>query len=405
MKDLSEPSSRPQWSPRPHLGHLGLLLVAVFSLVPLLVESPPIDFLPAYRSLWANWGSKLFVLVVMLALMALRGWLDRRAEPWPWTLLVGLMGLAALFTAWHQYWVDLVPFKAAGQVEWYRDILNHRASVPHQYRPLPYGFTRSLEWITGDWLFACTAYRWFFTFWFLWASYRFGRLFLRPARVLAILLAISALYPLSIDWYSGQLTDPLSHSLFVLALIYVIEDRCLLLAWTLALGVLAKETVMLVVPAYWACYWRQGLPAFGKAVLLGSACLVAFLAVRVPLGWRLSYQNINGTTGLMIASNLGFPKRFIEYESGAPIYQNYLHPLLFVGAFLPFIAWRWRHIDGRLKTLCVTLTPLLLLSNLCFGWMYESRNYMPLVPLLATMAMPARSSKSRDSAVPSEPRP
>ena len=37
----------------------------------------------------------------------------------------------------------------------------------------------------------------------------------------------------------------------------------------------------------------------------------------------------------------------------------------------------------------LTVVPLLLLSNLCFGWMYESRNYMPLVPLLATTAVAA----------------
>jgi hypothetical protein len=36
--------------------------------------------------------------------------------------------------------------------------------------------------------------------------------------------------------------------------------------------------------------------------------------------------------------------------------------------------------------MCWTLVQLLIVSNVCFGWMYESRNYMPLVPLLATMA-------------------
>jgi hypothetical protein len=40
--------------------------------------------------------------------------------------------------------------------------------------------------------------------------------------------------------------------------------------------------------------------------------------------------------------------------------------------------------------LFLTLVPLVLASNLCFGWMYESRNYLPLVPLLATMALEAK---------------
>ena len=72
--------------------------------------------------------------------------------------------------------------------------------------------------------------------------------------------------------------------------------------------------------------------------------------------------------------------------SYVPLAMNYLHPLLFIGPFLPFLILGWRRIDSRLRAICLTLVPLVLLSNLCFGWMYESRNYMPLVPLLATMA-------------------
>ena len=75
---------------------------------------------------------------------------------------------------------------------------------------------------------------------------------------LATLLPLPLLYPLSIFWYWGQLTDPVSHALFVLALIYIVEDRWLELAGALALGVMAKETAVILVPAYWACWWRKG---------------------------------------------------------------------------------------------------------------------------------------------------
>src|SRR5262249_37035884 len=151
----------------------------------------------------------------------------------------------------------------------------------------------------GDWLFACLAYRWFFTYWFLWACYRLARLFHPPGRALGTLAPVLLLYPLSILFYWGQLTDPLSHALFVLALVYVIQDRLIPLAAVLALGVLAKETVVLVVPAYWACYWRRGWPALFRSAFLGMACVAAYLAARLPLGWRLGYGNINGTEGLM----------------------------------------------------------------------------------------------------------
>jgi hypothetical protein len=111
--------------------------------------------------------------------------------------------------------------------------------------------------------------------------------------------------------------------------------------------------------------------------------VAAYFAVRLPLGWRLGYGAINGTTELMILPNLiGSDK----YNYPCPLVMNYFYPFLFVGSFLPLIAWGWRRIDSRLHAICLTLVPLVLLSNLCFGWMYESRNYMPLVPLLATMA-------------------
>jgi hypothetical protein len=114
--------------------------------------------------------------------------------------------------------------------------------------------------------------------------------------------------------------------------------------------------------------------------------VAAFLAARLPLGWRPgSYDQINGTTGLMIGTNLGFGEQISQLIPS--LFENYLHPILFVGLFLPSIVRRWRHIDPHLRALFLIVTPLLLASNLCFGWLYESRNYMPLLPLLATMAL------------------
>jgi hypothetical protein len=198
------------------------------------------------------------------------------------------------------------------------------------------------------------------------------------------LVALAALYPLSIQYYGGQLTDPLSHSLFVLAMIYVMDDRWLALAAALALGILAKETVMILVPAYYFCHRSKGWPVLAKTCMLAFACVAAWTAARLPLGWKPQMDSINGTSGLMIGSNLGFSAP--HYHGAAPLYENYLRPLIFVGAWLPFIWWGWPAMDRRLKILFLVVTPLLLATNLCFGWMYESRNYMPLVPLLAAMA-------------------
>jgi hypothetical protein len=171
------------------------------------------------------------------------------------------------------------------------------------------------------------------------------------------------------------------------SLLYLLQDRPGPLAASLALRVAAKETVVLVVPVYLACWWRRGLRAWVTAGLLGAVCMAAYLAARLPQGWRPGLANVNGLDALMVGTNLGFGEPIAT--TNIPVWVGYLHVLLFVGIFVPPLAWRWRHIDPRLRTVCATLTPLLLASNVCFGWLYESRNYMPLVPLLTTAVLPA----------------
>jgi hypothetical protein len=186
-------------------------------------------------------------------------------------------------------------------------------------------------------------------------------------------------------------------------MLFICQDRPVALAPALFLGVLAKETAIIVVPAYFACHWRQGWRAFVTTAALGVVGVAAFLAARLPLGWPSGNQPINGA-GLMIGTNLGIGQPV--FGGAAPLWllQNYLHPLLFVGIFLPAIAWNWRRSDRCLRVLCVVVTPLLLSSNLCYGWMYESRNYVLLLPLLTTLAMPL-ATRSRLADGPQDIRP
>jgi hypothetical protein len=91
----------------------------------------------------------------------------------------------------------------------------------------------------------------------------------------------------------------------------------------------------------------------------------------------------------MIGTNLGFGTQI--FTGGmAPVSQNYIQPLLFVGAFLPWIIAYWRSADRSLKVLFLTQVPLVLLSSLCFSWLYESRNYVPLLPILTSLAQPCQ---------------
>jgi hypothetical protein len=373
-----------------YLAPLGLALVGAASLMPLVFEARPVDWIAPYATPFDRGFAKAVAVLLLVLPLAVRDFFDRETEPLAVSLTSGFLVLAGLAIACHAYYVDR--FHADWQRTLYLDILNQTPDenglrIPHQFRPLPYGFVRMLEWITGDWWFSCIVYRWCFTFWFLWGAHRFARLFLKPMPALLTVLPLVPLYPLSIQYYWGQLTDPLSHALFILALIYVVHDRWIVLTAALALGVMAKETALLVTVSYFACYWRQGWPAINRTAALGVACVAAYFAVRAPIGWRVGFDQINGS-GVNLENNLGIDLGLgvTQYKRAAPLVMNYLLPLVFVGPFLPLIVYGWRRIDGRLKAIFLTLTPLMLVANLCFGWMYESRNYMPLVPLLATMA-------------------
>ena len=362
-------------------------MTASVALTPLLGEHPPILPVGPYSPPGTVIG-KAAVLLAMLAAILVAVWTARAADDGRSWVVLPLLLMTALMTAWHAYFKDSDPHLVDWQHETYYDILNHRGEAPHPFRPLPYGFVRSLEHITGDWQFSCLAYRGFFTWWFVWCCYRFARLWHPPKRALWTLLPVVLLYPLSVAYYWGQLTDPLNHALFVLALICVVQDRWLLLAATIALAVPAKETVLLVVPTYFVCTYCSGqrvIESGAKTAVVGAAAMLAFLAVRLPLGWRPGHEDINGVSGLMIGTNLGIGQP-IAYSS-EPLWVNYLHPAVFVLPFVPFLVWGWKRIDIRLKAICLTLTPLVLLSNLCFGWLYESRNYMPLLSPLATAAL------------------
>jgi hypothetical protein len=374
-----QPTS-PFLTARPILG-FGLLLL--LCLAPMVAEHRPLGLVAAHASVAADLASKAIVVLAMLAAIAWQAQADWRRDGGPAWLTPLLLIAAGLMTAYHYTTVDRIDL--AGLAGHYLDVHNNAIDPPHPYRWLPYGFIRALERLTGDWLFAWLAYRCFFTYWFLWACYRFARLVHRPHSALVVALLPLLFYPFSIQYYRGQPTDPISHFLFVLALVYILEDRWLPLAATLALGVIAKETAILAVPAYLACYGRRGLRPWVRTAGLAGVGMAVFLAVRLALGWRPGTP-INGVQGLMIGTNLGIGEPLAT--TVVPLYENYLQPALFVVPFLAFIAWNWQRSDPRLRALFLVLTPLLLFANLCYGWMYESRNYVPLLPVLATLALP-----------------
>jgi hypothetical protein len=386
---------------------IGLGMTAILSVGPLVLSRRPVEMISADNR-WIGFESRPFILAAMWLVIACRAWLDRRSGLFHALLINVCLGGAAIAMAdWHWYAVDSASDirpngKLTGNQSWqqelYQQVLNREPKhgtysfVPHVYRPLPYGFARFLELLTGDWHFASWAYRWFFTYWFLWASWTFCRHYLRLSTAFAVVGWMVLLYPLSLWYYAGQLTDPMSHALFVLALFYIVTDQWWPLLFSLLLGVAAKETAVVLVLGYWACFWRGGLLSLAKSLGLLLGCICTYLAVRLPGGWLQSlasetsvFQSINATSGLMFRLNFEVRADWVAYRLRG--IESYLLPALFVGAFVPGITRNWTRIDRRLRTLAVCVPPLVLASSLCFSWLREARNYMPLIPLLGSAAV------------------
>jgi hypothetical protein len=382
---MSVDSLSTHYPPRALITGVSLGLLTLLCFVPLIGEPHRDAFLEPYPSTPATVFAEAVVLFLMALTLAVRVRLDQWSEPRAARNMALFAILAATMTLMHWIEVDSQAVPREWQQRIYLQQFNGDYEVPHNYRPLPQGFVCLLERWTHNWDLACISYRWFFTTWFLWASYALARRYLDPNRALLTLVPLVLLYPLSVLRYWGQLTDPLSHTLFVLAFLYLLEDRLTALAAALALGIVAKETIVIVVLAYLACTWRRGWRAWLITAVLAGVCLEAFGVTRRLLNWQPGEGDMNGV-GLMIGTNFGFGEPVADIP--LPLWENYLHPLLFIGIFLPTIAWRWRVVDPRLRTLFLVVMPLLLLSNVCYGWLYESRNYMPLVPLLATLSMP-----------------
>jgi hypothetical protein len=388
-------------------GMVGLGIMAILSITPLLVSKRPGDPISTEQRFFA-FESRTFILAAMWLVIVYRAWLDSRfGERHALVLNIALGGLAITIAGWHWHAVDDASTVEAngsltriegGQRQLYEHVLNrepksgNHSLVPHVYRPLPYGFARFLELLTGDWYFACWSYRWFFTYWFLWASWTFCRCYHSASVAAGVVGWMALLYPLSLWHYRGQLTDPMSHALFVLALCYIVTNQWWPLFLSLVMAVAAKETAIVLVLGYWACHWRGGLLTLAKSVGLLLGCIGAYLAVRLPAGWLRSlteeasvFQSINATGGLMIWRNLQVRIDWVDYRPRG--IENYLLPALFVGPFVPGIIRNWARIDRCLRALAVSVAPLVLASSLCFSWMYEARNYMPLIALLASAAI------------------
>jgi hypothetical protein len=377
----------------------GCVLLIVMGSLPVLLSFPDLlkiklfDESPALK--FAGQG---FVVLFLLGIIFLIAKLDSMPTPMKFFLYSGFVLLALVLTDLHWQTVDTMmvvnkpgqlnlPLKFNWQMNQYIKILEGKEIPPHQYRFLPQGILWWIFLLSGSFRFAYNTYRVFFTFGVLLSLYKLSRMYNPHKESLIVVFLYAILYPLSVRYYYGNILDPMFHTIFFMALMYCQKRRMPEFVLLVTAGMLVKETIILVLPCYYLL--NMELPfeiqkkTFLKLGLLAGWCAALFLACRIPFGFCYNNKTLNGVSQLMIMDNLGFGGMKILI----PVWVRYMHPALFIFIWLGILILYRKFIFRSLFYTAIYLSVFIYLTNLCFGWNYESRNFIPAFGVLAIAAV------------------
>ena len=298
---------------------------------------------------------------------------------------LGLVSMVFVLTSvvnnLHNYMVDDAassPKEAINSV-WQSDLQDSvirldPAITSHAYRFLPNAMVRWMQMAHMDYVSARDIYRLLAGLLLFYAIYKFASLYGNYTVAILSMLFSAVIYPISFEGgYKGQLTDPLSHLSFVLALIFLETEEFAFLFTTLLIGSLAKETV-LALAGYYVLFHRgeKGYPA--KAAALCAASVAMYFGVRFyVLHGMMNYDQTSGVGLDHLGENWNRPGWVVLF-------------LLTACVLLPLLALGWKETAVSLKRQVAYLLPVLFVSNLFFSWMSEVRNFMPLVFVTSVIA-------------------
>ena len=242
----------------------------------------------------ALWPDRYVRVAAIYAAVAGMGFLIYRVESrsvrksQAFGLIFLIFLLTSVVNQLHSHMVDRGPSYDLGpmsNVEWqiriHENVIElNPGSVPHSYRFLPNAFVRWLQIWHLEFEPSRDLYRLIFGFLLFYAIYRYARLYTGFAgAVLAVVLS-AVIYPVSFENYAGQLTDPMAHLAFVLALIFLKTEDFGLFLTTLLIGSLAKETV-LAMAGYYLLFHRKDPKYAARAVALAVLCPLMYLGVHL----------------------------------------------------------------------------------------------------------------------------
>jgi hypothetical protein len=363
----------------------GLIVLGASPILLSLEPAPSVAFFSTHPA-WQMVG-RLFLLAVVAGAIFLTFRLDGERGPAKLARFCGFVLIAALLTDLHYFTRDVVTL--SWQADQFNTILRHTCWPPDQYRFLPQGILWWMAAGNADFLFSYLAYRFLFTFLVCQAIYKFAREYLSPRDAVLAVLVYGAFYPLSTRYYNGNLLDPMSHATFMAALTCCHRRAFWLLFWFFALGMFIKETVLVVIP----CYYLMNLETFRlrdaqlrtRLALLFITGVALFLACRIPFHFNYDFKSLNRTNTWTLNANLGLPGA--KQYSSVPIFERHLHPILFIFMWLPLIIWRRDLLPRSLFWTALYFAGAIYLTNVLFGWNYESRNFVPVLVVLVVCTL------------------
>jgi hypothetical protein len=109
--------------------------------------------------------------------------------------------------------------------------------------------------------------------------------FSQPLATIGMLMFLSMGWATKFNLYDFWLTDPLAFLFITTATIFIITGRDVTLAFLLAVGVLAKESVFFVVPLYYGFHARRLLdgPAALRTIAVAVPCVAVLAALRIAV--------------------------------------------------------------------------------------------------------------------------
>lgn len=360
-----------------------LLLAGVWILTAIAVL-PAIYHWPARRpytgfDLYARLAAG-YLVAAAIGVAIFRTERKRLAQPQAMMLVFVVFLLSAITNNLHWFMIDQGRnvFSTVTNTGWQSQMNDYAIQLlpglaPHSYRFLPNAIVRWMQMGHIDFESARDLYRMLSGLLVFYGLYRFARLYCSYSGAILAMLFTAVIYPVSFENYAGQLTDPLSHLSFVLALLFLETEEFAWLVTTLLIGSLAKETV-LAMAGYYVLFRRQEKDYAMKAAVLSGLSLAAYFGVRFfVLHGTMSYQQTSGVGLDHVLDNWRDPEWRMPF-------------LLTACALLPFLAVGWKQTAVSLTRQALFLLPVLFVSSLFFSWLREARNFMPLVFVTSVMA-------------------